>query len=73
MPVASNSYVADAHTQADGRRYVTETHVLTAGAPVVVSYLAAVGADYAAIMAARVDQINESLAEQEAQQIIEAG
>lgn len=70
MPVASSSYVADAHTQVDGRRYVTETHVLTAGEPVVVQYLAPVGSDYAAIMAARVPQINAQLAESEAQQII---
>lgn len=72
MPVASSSYVADAHTQPDGRRYVTETHVLTVGAPVIVQYLAAVGADYNSIMSSRAQQINADLAEQEAQQIIEA-
>ena len=70
MPVASSSYVADAHTQIDGRRYVRETHTLTAGDPVIVDYLAPVGADYAAIMAARVAQINESLAEREANEVV---
>lgn len=73
MPVQSSSYVADAHAQIDGRRYVTETHTLTAGEPVIVQYLAAVGADYAGIMAARVPSINASLAEAEAEQIIGAG
>ena len=71
MPVASSSYVLDGHTQADGRRYVRETHTLTVGDPVIVDYLAAVGADYAAIMAARVAQINESLAEAEANEVID--
>ncbi len=71
MPVASSSYVIDAHTQVDGRQYVRETHTLTAGDPFVANYLAAVGADYAAIMAARVAKINESLAETEANEVID--
>ena len=71
MPVVSSSYALDGHAQSDGRRYVRETHVLNAGDPVIVDYLAAVGADYAAIMAARVTQINESLADAEANGVID--
>ena len=70
MPVSTSTYVLDNHTQSDGRRYVTETHVLTAGDPVVIMYLAAVGADYDAIMSARADQIDVQLAEQEADEVI---
>lgn len=70
MPVVSSSYTLDPHTQVDGRRYVTETHTLNAGGPVVVTYLAAVGEDYAAVMTARVAQINDMLAAQEAEEIL---
>ena len=70
MAVVSSSYELDNHTQVDGRRYVTETHTLNVGQPVVIMYLAAVGADYQAIMDARVDQINAQLAEQEADEVI---
>ena len=66
MPVTNSSYVLDGHTQADGRIYVTETHTLSVGNPMVIMYLAAVGADYNAIMNARVAGINEQLAEEEA-------
>jgi len=65
MPVASSTYVVDAHAQHDGRSYVTETHTLTTGGQVVLRYLASAGADYAAIMAARVGQIDAHLAEAE--------
>jgi len=66
MPVTNSSYVLDGHTQVDGRIYVTETHTLSVGNPMVIMYLSAVGADYNAIMNARVAGINEQLAEEEA-------
>jgi hypothetical protein len=65
MPVISSSHVVG-HAQSDGRRYVTETHTLNVGAPVLIEYLAAVGADYVSIRDARVEQINTRLAEAEA-------
>jgi hypothetical protein len=71
MSVASSSFVVDAVVQTDGRRFVRETHVLTVGAPYLVEYLAAVGADHAAIMAARVARINERLASAEYADLIE--
>lgn len=70
MPVTNSTYSADAHTQADGRRYVTETHTLNVGGPEVRTYLAAVGADYQSIMNARVPRINEALASAEFYQTV---
>lgn len=69
MPVASSSHVVG-HAQADGRRYVTETHTLTVGAPVVVEYLASDGTDYVAVRTARAVQIDEQLAESEFEALI---
>lgn len=69
MPVVSSSHVVG-HAQADGRRYVRETHILNVGAPVVVEYLAAVDANYVAIRDARVEQINAQLAEYEFEALI---
>lgn len=73
MPVSSTSYMVDAHAQADGRRYVRETHTLTAGASVNVTYLAPVGADYAAIAAERAAAIDEQLASVEFEEILSNG
>ena len=70
MGVVSSTYVVDNHAQIDGRRYVVETHTLNVGNPVVIEYLAAVDADYGSILSARVAQIDASLAETEADQII---
>ena len=72
MPIVSSEYVLEGHTQADGRRYVNETHTDHLGGLHLVSYLAAVGADYAAIMASRVPGIEERLAEEEADRVIGA-
>lgn len=72
MPVVSSSYALEPHTQVDGRRYVTEKHVLSAGEPVVITYLAAVGADYQSIMTQRVQQIDEMLAAEEAERLLGA-
>ena len=65
MPVVSSTYTADAHTQADGRRYVTERHVDSAGVEHLVMYLAPAewgAAEYQAMMDARVAQIDSQLA-----------
>lgn len=59
--------------QVDGRRYVTEFHTDDVGVVHSVEYLAAVNADYVAIRDARVAQINEQLAEAEAQALIADG
>lgn len=61
MPVLSSEHVVE-HAQRDGRAYVLETHTLTAGLPVLIEYLAEVGADYIAIRTARQAIINELLA-----------
>jgi len=69
MPIVSSSHVVG-HAQADGRRYVTETHIDDLGAAIVVEYLAPVGADYVAIRTARAASINEELAAAEAAALI---
>lgn len=61
------------HAQADGRRYVTESHADDLGAVLLVEYLAPNGADYVAIRTARAAQINDALAEAEAQALINGG
>lgn len=73
MPVASSVFVIDGHAQADGRRYVRETHTRTVGAAIVIEYLAAVGTNYATVMTGRVAGINERLADAELSSCIDAG
>ena len=72
MPIVSSTHTVG-HAQIDGRRQVIETHVDDLGVAHVASYLASVGTDYAAVRDARVATINASLAESEAQALIEAG
>lgn len=72
MPIVSSTHVVG-NLQADGRRYVTESHTDDVGSVHFVEYLAAVNADYVAIRDARVVQINEQLAEAEAQALITGG
>jgi hypothetical protein len=71
MPVASSSYAVDPVVQVDGRRYVLETHTLTSGEQVRVDYLAPAGADYDAVMAARVPLINAGFASREYNELVE--
>ena len=54
------------HAEADGRRYVAETHTDHTGAVYSMEYLAPVGADYAAIAVARATALAAQLAEDEA-------
>lgn len=64
MAIVSSSHVVG-HAQVDGRRYVTETHVDSAGGVHVREYLAPVGADHAAIAAAYAAELADRLAEAE--------
>ena len=72
MPIVSSTHTVG-HPQVDGRRYVTESHTDDAGVVHSVEYLAAVNADYVAIRDARAVQINEQLAEAEAQALLTDG
>lgn len=65
MPIVSSQYFPDAHTQRDGSRYVTEKHLDSMGQEHVFVYLGRDTMDYNSIMQTRIQQINESFAEQE--------
>lgn len=52
--IVSSSFTSEPRAQIDGRRYVTETHVDDVVGTVTFTYLAEVGQDYSAVMAARV-------------------
>ena len=65
MPITDSSYRRDNNPQRCGRYRVIETHTLNIGAPKVIEYLAAIGADYATIMANRVPIINAGLVDEE--------
>lgn len=69
MSIASSTHV-EAHAQADGRRYVTETHTDHLGEVYSFEYLAAVGADYVAIRTARAAALEAQLAEDEANALL---
>ena len=70
MSIVSSTYTVDDRAQVDGRHYVTELHTDSAGVVHRVEYLAAVGADYDAILAARADAIATQLAEEETEAVI---
>jgi len=61
--IVSSTFVVDDHAQADGRRYVTETHVDGNGESITLSYLANIDADYDAILAAHAQGISASQSE----------
>lgn len=65
MSIVSSTHTVG-HAQIDGRRYLTERHTDHLGEVHQVEYLAAVGTDYNAVMAARAVQIEQQLAEAEA-------
>lgn len=68
MPITDSRYVPDAHTQRDGRRYVTEYHTDSTGFVHRIEYGPMPdGTDYQAIMEARAVQLSEQLAAQEAE------
>lgn len=73
MPVSTSSYVIDAHAQADGGRYVMETHIDTTGRIHNVHYKLPAGAgttEADAFLAQRAEAINTVLAEAEAEALI---
>ena len=73
MTIASSSFVVDALPQKDGRVWITETHTDATVGPLTFAYLAANGSNAAAVMAARVPQINAGLAEAEFEKIVSNG
>lgn len=74
MPIVSSVYTQDAHTQVGGGRYTYERHTDDAGKVYdMTPYVAAPGFDVAGRMAARAQQLNEWLAEAEAQALTDDG
>lgn len=65
-----STYEVEAHTQADGRRYVNETHTDVAGGVHTLTYLADAGADYAAILAEHASQLEGRLADAEFNEVL---
>lgn len=70
MSIVNTTVTQDAHTQRDGRRDVTERHVFSSGEVVTVTYRAEVGADTAAMAAARVPVLEQAMADAEAQGVM---
>ncbi len=60
MGIVSSVLVAES-AQKDGRKWIQETHTDNVGLVYVIRYLAAVGLDTAAIMAARATQLGDDL------------
>lgn len=69
MAILSSTF-AVGHAQADGRRYVTERHTDDAGGVHEREYLAALGADHAAIAAAYAVELADELAAGEFEAIL---
>lgn len=69
--ITASTYVLG-HQQANGTRYVTETHTWDSGLPpTVLEYGPVAGTvDYQAVANARATQLMAGMAEQEAEQII---
>lgn len=72
MTIINTTVTPDAHAQRDGRRDVTERHTFASGEVVTVTYRAEVGADPAAIAAARVPALEHAMAQAEAEAVINA-
>ena len=64
MPIINSSYTADATPQADGRRWVKETHTDHLGKKFYAEYLAAVGFDYESCMNQRAANISVEIDQQ---------
>jgi len=65
VPVVASEFSVG-HAQRDGRRYITERHVLDTGEVVVREYGPVVEIDYAAVAQVKAAQIDASIAEREA-------
>jgi len=73
VPIVSSSFALDPAPEVDGRQYVTETHVDQYGVAITADYLADVGADFNAIMAARAVQLSQSLIDGEIEAVLGNG
>ena len=74
MPIVSSTFTQAAHTQRDGGRYVLERHTDDAGQVYQVGpWLAPAGMDVQARVTARAAEINDQLAEAEAQALLNDG
>ena len=74
MPIISSTYTEDAHRQRGGGRYVLERHTDDAGKVYQVGpWVAPDGMDVQARVNARAAEINEQLAEAEAQALLNDG
>ena len=72
MTITSSTFAAGP-AQIDSRVWITETHVDSVAGPLLFAYLAANSTNAAAVMAARVPQINAGLAEAEFEALLGAG
>lgn len=75
MAIVSSSFVMDSHTQADGSRWVKETHVDSENRIQTCMYKLPSGqgaVEAQAKMDARITYLNEQLAEAEAEAILGA-
>jgi hypothetical protein len=70
MSIVSSTYALDAAPQVDGRTYCTETHTDNVGIKHIVTYLAAIGTNYSAVMTARATQIAADLVAQDVARIL---
>lgn len=68
MAIVSSIY-NEGHAQIDGRHYVIEQHTDSEGVLHQIEYLASIGSDYVAILAARAAFLEEELANQEFQEL----
>jgi len=74
MPITSSQYAIDAHAQANGSHYVTETYTSSDGRVITQKYLlpAGQGATEAQVLLdAREAGLNTLLAQQEAESVID--
>jgi hypothetical protein len=72
MSIVSSSYVTDAHAQPGGGRWTVETHIDGDGVKYTVGpYLWDGVADRDALMSARASALSDSLAEAEANALLE--
>lgn len=73
MGITSSTYTQDAHQQPDGSVYVYESHTATGGEVFPITYLAAPGADKAALLASHAAALADMLAEREFSEALNNG
>lgn len=66
MPIINSTYIVDSVQQADGRRWVKETHTDHNGKTYNAEYLASDGFDYVVCMALRAQHIGDEIDSKEA-------